>query len=80
MPIIARPRFLFALAACLLVAKPARSGNLVDAQWLERNLKSADVLILDASPAPVYAANHIPGALSVDLMSYGLPGASRGGA
>lgn len=46
-------------------------GNLVPVEWLDKNLKRVDVLILDASPAPMYATQHIPGALSVDLFSYG---------
>jgi len=50
-------------------------GNLVDAKWLEANLKNPDVLILDASPAQLYKAKHIPGAISVEiftLMTYGI--------
>jgi thiosulfate/3-mercaptopyruvate sulfurtransferase len=71
--------FLFAVAGCLLLAQASRAqnginGNLVDVHWLEKNLKNPDILILDASPAPSYAAQHIPGAVSVnifDLFSYG---------
>jgi len=70
--------FLLAVAGCLLLAQPLMAaegikGNLVDVQWLEKNLKNADVLILDASPAKNYTAQHIPGAVSVDIMAYGLP-------
>ena len=70
--------FLFAVAGCLLVAQPLMAadgieGNLVNIKWLEKNLKNADVLILDASPAQIYPAKHIPGAVSVDLFAwYGL--------
>jgi thiosulfate/3-mercaptopyruvate sulfurtransferase len=72
-----RNSFLSAAAGWLLVAAPSIAaggikGNLVDISWLENHLKSADVLILDASPAQLYAANHIPGAVNVDLMTYGL--------
>jgi thiosulfate/3-mercaptopyruvate sulfurtransferase len=68
--------FLFAVVGCLLVAQPviAAEGvtrNLVDVKWLEQHLHDPDVLILDASPAPMHAANHIPGAISVDAMTYG---------
>lgn len=66
-----------AAAGWLLVAAQAfaaegRQGNLVDVFWLEKNLKSADVLVLDASPAQLYAAGHIPGAINVDMVAYGL--------
>jgi 3-mercaptopyruvate sulfurtransferase SseA len=71
--------FLFTVAVCLLLAHSSMAqdgvrGNLVDVHWLEKNLKNPDILILDASPAPSYAAQHIPGAVSVnifDLFSYG---------
>ena len=74
--------FLLAVAGCLLLAQPLMAaegikGNLVDVNWLEKNLKNADVLILDASPTEIYTAKHIPGAISVninDLFTYGLGG------
>jgi 3-mercaptopyruvate sulfurtransferase SseA len=47
-------------------------GNLVNVNWLEKNLKNRDVLILDASPTQIYTAQHIPGAVSVDLYTYGI--------
>lgn len=47
-------------------------GNLVSVEWLEKNLKSPQVLILDASQPPQYASQHIPGAILVDFMSYGV--------
>jgi 3-mercaptopyruvate sulfurtransferase SseA len=52
-------------------AEPGR-GNLVSVDWLKKNLDSADVVVLDASPGPVYAAKHIPGAVSVDVFSFGV--------
>jgi 3-mercaptopyruvate sulfurtransferase SseA len=65
-----------AVAGCLLVAQPLIAaeeitGNLVAVRWLEQHRHDPDVLILDASPAPVYGAKHIPGALNVDAMTYG---------
>ncbi len=74
--------FLLVVAGCLLLAQPLMAadgieGNLVNVKWLEKNLKNADVLILDASPTQIYAAKHIPGAVSVnifDLFAYGLGG------
>ena len=72
--------FLVGVAGWLLLAQPLMAaeglkGNLVDVQWLERNLKNADVVVLDASPSQVYAAKHIPGAMNADAMtvlSYGI--------
>ena len=75
-----RYRFILALAGCLLLAQSSMAaeeikGNLVSTKWLENKLKAADVLILDASPAQIYKANHVPGAVSVDvftLLSFGI--------
>ncbi len=69
--------FPFAVAGWFLLAQPLMgqegiNGNLVTVNWLEKNLKNADVLILDASPGPMYTAQHIPGAISVDLFVYGV--------
>jgi len=70
--------FLLAVAGCLLLAQPLMAaegieGNLVNVKWLEKSLKNADVLILDASPTQIYTAKHIPGAVSVDIYAwYGL--------
>ncbi len=67
--------FLLAAAGCLvalpLIAAERVNGNLVSTKWLEENLKSADVLILDASPSQLYKARHIPGAINADVMNYG---------
>ena len=46
-------------------------GNLVNVQWLTQNVGREDVLLLDASPPPQFAKGHIPGAINVDLFSYG---------
>jgi len=68
---------LLAGAGCLLLAQPSMAaegiqGNLVNVHWLEKNLHNADLLLLDASPTQIHTANHIPGAVSVDLYSYGV--------
>jgi thiosulfate/3-mercaptopyruvate sulfurtransferase len=59
------------VAACLLAAPAAAEqgvkGNLVSVDWLDKNLKKPDVLVLDASPTQNYTANHIPGAVSVSF-------------
>jgi 3-mercaptopyruvate sulfurtransferase SseA len=61
--------------ACLVIAPRAMAadeptGNLASVTWLEQHLDSPDLLLLDASPGPIYKAKHIPGAVSVDLMSW----------
>ena len=71
-----RYSFLLAVTVCLFLAQPLMAedgikGNLVNVNWLEQNLKRTDVLILDASPAQMYATEHIPGAINVDLFTYG---------
>lgn len=70
-------RILWAVASGLFLAGPAAAegvnGRLASAPWLEKNLKNPDILILDASPAQIYAARHIPGAFSVDFLTYGFP-------
>ena len=68
---------LFVIAGTFLMSLPLKAeeerSNLVNVKWLEKNLKNADVIILDASPSQVYTAKHIPGAISVDIYSwYGL--------
>jgi thiosulfate/3-mercaptopyruvate sulfurtransferase len=73
-------RFSYSLAVvvCLLseplAAAEGVNGNLADVRWLEKNLKSADLVLLDCSGAPVYAAKHIPGAINAEQYSYALSG------
>jgi thiosulfate/3-mercaptopyruvate sulfurtransferase len=68
---ILRYCFLFALASCFLFVQPVTAqgikGNLVSVDWLEKNMKKPDVLILDASTTQNYTAKHIPGAVSVSF-------------
>jgi len=69
--------FLAAFIVCQLpvqsmMAQNETNGNLVSVNWLEKNLKNADVLILDASPSQIYAAKHIPGAINYDIFTYGV--------
>jgi hypothetical protein len=71
-----RYRLFFAAVICLLLAPPLAAaegikGHLVSVDWLESHLKDPEVLVLDASPSPMYAAQHIPGAVNVDLFTYG---------
>ena len=63
---IALAGFLFAAHAAL-----AASGNLVGVEWLQKNLASPDILLLDASPSAVHAKGHIPGAVNVDVFTFG---------
>lgn len=60
------------LIAHSLHAKEKGRGNLVTVDWLNKNLKNTDLILLDASPAQVYAAKHIPGAISYDIFTYGV--------
>ncbi len=54
------------------MAEEGIQGNLVTVNWLENNLRNPNFLILDTSPAQVYAAQHIPGAVNVDIFIYGI--------
>ncbi len=54
-----------------LLAQDGINGNLVNVEWLGKNLKNPDILILDASSAKTYNTQHIPGAINVDLYTYG---------
>ena len=69
---------LLAVAGCLLLAQSLLAadgikGNLVSVNWLEKNFKNSDVLILDGSPTQIYTTKHISGAVSVDIYTwYGL--------
>jgi len=61
--------------ACVVTAPHAMAadgttGNLASVTWLEKHLDSPDLLLLDASPGSIYKAKHIPGAITVDLMSW----------
>ena len=44
---------------------------IVDVQWLGQNLARGDVLVLDVMPAPLHAKGHIPGAVNIDVFSFG---------
>ena len=68
--------FLVVITSSLFMAQPAVAAEgskdqLVSVAWLEKNLQRDDVLVIDASPAKLHAAGHIPGALNVDLFSFG---------
>jgi thiosulfate/3-mercaptopyruvate sulfurtransferase len=73
------------VVVCLLLphsvmAEEGINGNLVDVHWLQKNLNNPNLVILDASAPETYAAQHIPGALNVniyDLFAYGFGGLSN---
>jgi thiosulfate/3-mercaptopyruvate sulfurtransferase len=71
--------WMFIISLIPLVAADAGEleSHLVDVAWLEANRGRADVLILDASPAQLYAKHHIPEAVSADVMTYGTPETPR---
>ena len=56
----------------LAIAQSSWASNLVSVEWLQKNLSREDVLVIDTSPARMYAAKHIPGAVSVDLFATAL--------
>ena len=56
---------------CLLVLAGAAQARLVDGAWLESRLGRDDLVVIDASPAKLYASGHVPGAHNFDLMSFG---------
>lgn len=67
-------RWLLALIAatlCLAQTPAVAKGQLARIQWLGENLSRSDLLIIDASPSKLHAAGHIPGAVSVDVFTYG---------
>jgi 3-mercaptopyruvate sulfurtransferase SseA len=55
----------------VLHAATALAGPLVSVEWLQDNLQRGDLVLIDASPGPAYAAGHIPGAVSHDIFSFG---------
>ena len=58
-----------------LLAAPLAQANprpLVDAAWLQQALAAGDVLVLDAQPVKLHEAGHIPGAVHVDMFTYGI--------
>jgi len=62
----------FIAASLFLTQTPAAaSGQLTTPQWLQANLTRADLLIIDASPGKLHGAGHIPGAVNVDVFTYG---------
>ena len=63
-------------SALLLLSPPGHAAgdigkHLASAAWLQQNLARAELLLIDASPTPMFAAQHIPGAVHADLMSFG---------
>jgi thiosulfate/3-mercaptopyruvate sulfurtransferase len=66
---------LVAVACGLFLMQPAFAtaggSQLVGVSWLEKNLGRDDVLVLDASGGQTYAKGHIPGAVNVDVFTFG---------
>ncbi len=54
-------------------ASEQNTGNLITAEWLQKNLSDQNLLILDASPGQIYQQKHIAGAVSVNYFAYGTP-------
>jgi len=54
------------------LAAEGGNGNLTTVEWLQKNLGRDDVLLIDASFGQMYAAKgHIPGAVNVDVFTWG---------
>jgi thiosulfate/3-mercaptopyruvate sulfurtransferase len=75
---------LWLAAAALLLQAPASHatseppGRLVSAAWLQANLGTAGLLVLDASPGPMHRQGHIPGAVPSGLFGTSVdPGAAE---
>ena len=62
-----------AFIALAFALASARAANLVNVEWLQKNLGSADLVLIDATGTKAYATKHIPGAVGVDLWRYGIP-------
>jgi thiosulfate/3-mercaptopyruvate sulfurtransferase len=68
---------ILAIASSLFIAEPALAAvgsesPLVSVEWLQKNLKRGDVVLIDASPGQMYAGKgHIPGAVNVDIFTFG---------
>ena len=63
-------RAIFVALAILAFARHVAASNLVDGPWLAKNLRSPEVLLLDASPRPLHNKAHIAGAVPVDVMTF----------
>lgn len=66
------------LAATLpLIALPSSAadsgiqGHLASVDWLKKNLTHPDLVLVDASPAPLHRQRHIPGAVLSTLFTFG---------
>lgn len=66
------------LAATLpLIAPPCSAadtgiqGHLASVDWLKKNLTRPDLVLVDASPAPLHRQRHIPGAVLSTLFTFG---------
>lgn len=68
--------WLVVFTCCVMLIQPALAadgikGNLVTVQWLQKNLQNTDLVVLDASPGQLFVKQHIPGAVNVDVFSFG---------
>lgn len=51
--------------------RDALPGPLASVGWLKQNLARPELLLVDASPAPLHRKQHIPGAVLSDLFTFG---------
>jgi thiosulfate/3-mercaptopyruvate sulfurtransferase len=71
MPIVSFARCLSAACIVLVMQSAVAATPLVAVEWLEENLGRDDVVLIDASPGPLYRAGHVPGAVNHDIFSFG---------
>lgn len=63
---------------CMMILVPSLEAQqetrerLVSANWLQQQLNDPGLVLLDASPANVYRAGHIPGSINYDIFTYGV--------
>lgn len=68
---------LWLAAALPLMALPCSAadtgsqGHLASVDWLKKNLTRPDLVVVDASPAPLHRQRHIPGAILSTLFTFG---------
>jgi len=58
------------LGLALPTGAQERPAALVSAEWLQRNIGRADLLLLDAQPPPLHRKAHIAGAVNISIYSY----------
>lgn len=63
----------FSVLTGVLLALPAVAASpIVSVEWLQKNLGHGDILVIDTSPGEMHTGKgHIPGAVNVDVFTFG---------